>query len=290
MPVKKIYILLLLSLLSLPFRAQMMEDDDSDIRFQMEVKKQLTRLTTELNNIAKDCNQPLHLTERNVLSSSYPAVLNRNAQSINRRMQEFNVRWEAFNASNLAYISDHETLMEMMTQTQMLKQAVTDTLAALQTRCSALKDFQEADRVITMQDSIYNELYKQAYAMSFVQKMAPQLEKLKAREQLNFTEIQALYDKSKGAADQVPQLQHHAAILNDRYSNIKTKSEKIQQMQYMPLFQRIKEYIMGIAYVSIILIFINMVITKWQTAKKAKEALKQQAEQLRKQQNDYPTI
>ena len=87
----------------------------------------------------------------------------------------------------------------------------------------------------------------------------------------------------------MPQLDKKATALNDRFFSIKAQSDKIQQLKYEPIIQRIKDYLMGIAYVAVILIFVNMIISKWQAAKKTKQAVEQQAEMLKKE-HDYPTI
>ena len=142
---------------------------------------------------------------------------------------------------------------------------------------------------MTEQDSVYSQLYKQAFAMSFVQKMAPQLEKLKAQEQQLFPQVQEQYSKAQAAAALVPQLHNRAENVNQTFYTIKAQSDEIQQLQYKPFIQRIQDYLMGLAYVAIILIFFNMMMSKWETAKKAKEALEKQAEALKKE-NQYPSI
>lgn len=290
MPLRR-YIGLFLCCLALPLLAQDMspEDVQYNLRMQAEVRSQLGRLMMELNQMADDEERLGRISEKDLHSAYYVRTLDAKVQSVARRMQAFDVRWEAFNTSNLTLIADNDTLMELMTQAQLLKQAVEDTLTVQQDRCNAIKDFIGAEHFITTQDSIYDKLYKQAFTMSFVQKMAPQLEKLKAQEQVQFGEIQAQFDKTKAASDMVPQLAKRAAKVNDRFFEIKAQSEKIQQMKYMPLIQRAKDYLMGIACVAVILIFINMIVTKWKAAKKAKESLEQQAEMFKKE-HDYPTI
>ena len=126
---------------------------------------------------------------------------------------------------------------------------------------------------------------------SLVQKLAPQLEKLKAEEQVHFERIQSSYDKSKSAADLIPQLNKRAATLNEKYFKIKALSEKIQAMEYKPFVQRIKDYLLEIACVSVILMFFTMLTAKLKAAKNAREMLKKQKQLLnRTNGSDYPTI
>ena len=290
MSLTKRYILLFLCSFSMSMVAQQTTEMDMyDLQLQAEVKGQIVRLTTELNQLSEEANRQTRYTEKNLQSAYFVRMMDEKAQSLARRMQAFDVRWEAFSVSYLAYVAGYDTLMEMVTHAQLLKQTVADTITIHTERCGAIKDFIAAERSISDQDSVYAQLYKQAFALSFVQKMAPQLEKLKAQEQLRFTELQAQYDKAKAAADLVPQLQQREAILNERFYTIKSQSEKIQEMKYMPLMQRVKDYLLGLACVAMILLFVNTLITKWQAAKKNKETLAKQAEMLKKQ-NDYPTI
>lgn len=270
--------------------AQETEEQQYTAQFHAEMRTQLNKLTYELDQLSDDTQKQMVISEKNLRSAYGVRAMESNAQRLNQRMQALNVKWDAFNASYLGFISENDTLMELMTQAQLLKQSLTDTIAAQQSRCSAIRDFMEAESLITAQDSIYQRVYKQAYALSFVQKLGPKLEKLKAREQLHFAEIQASYDKAKAAADLVPQLQPRATILNDRYYSIKNKSEQIQQMKYMPLIQRFKDYLMGLASIAVIMLLFNNLTAKWKAAKEKKEAIKKQAELLKQQQNDYPTI
>ena len=60
-------------------------------------------------------------------------------------------------------------------------------------------------------------------------------------------------------------------------------------MKYMPLLERVKEYLTSLAYVAVILILINMLTAKYKAAKQAKEALEKQAKLIKKE-NQYPTI
>ena len=291
MPIIKRYILFLLCFLTLPLWAQDADnaDDQYSRQMQAEVKAQLTKLTDELKELSDDANHQARLTEKSLQSSYYIRTLDEQVQSLNHRMQAIDVKWNAFNASNLAYVANFDTLMNMTTQAQLLKQAVSDTITAQVNRCNAIKDFVTAESFMTEQDSVYSQLYKQAFAMSFVQKMAPQLEKLKAQEQQLFPQVQEQYSKAQAAAALVPQLHNRAENVNQTFYTIKAQSDEIQQLQYKPFIQRIQDYLMGLAYVAIILIFFNMMMSKWETAKKAKEALEKQAEALKKE-NQYPSI
>ncbi|MBR6065617.1 MAG: hypothetical protein IKP57_04255 [Paludibacteraceae bacterium] len=287
----KRYILLLLLCLSIPLAAEEAnEEQQYSLQFQTEMRAQLDKLTAELDLLAEDTKKQTTITDKDLKTAYSVRTLEAKAQRLNHRMQSLNVKWDAFNASYLGFISENDTLMELMAKAQLLKQSLSDTITAQQTKCQAIRDFLAAEQIVLTQDSMYNRIYKQAFRLSFIQKLTPQLEKLKAKEQAHFTPIQEAYDKAKAAASSVPQLKERAELLSESFFTIKSRSEKIQQMQYMPLMQRFKDYLIGFACFAVIFMLFNNLTTKWQAAKQKKEALKKQAEMLRKQQNDYPTI
>lgn len=287
----KRYILLLLLCLSIPLAAEEAnEEQQYSLQFQTEMRAQLDKLTAELDQLAEDTKKQTTITDKDLKTAYSVRTLEAKAQRLNHRMQSLNVKWDAFNASYLGFISENDTLMELMAKAQLLKQSLSDTITAQQTKCQAIRDFLAAEQIVLTQDSMYNRIYKQAFRLSFIQKLTPQLEKLKAKEQAHFTPIQEAYDKAKTAAGTVPQLKERAELLSESFFTIKSRSEKIQQMQYMPLMQRFKDYLIGFACFAVIFMLFNNLTTKWQAAKQKKEAIKKQAEMLRKQQNDYPTI
>lgn len=287
----KRYILLLLLCLSIPLAAEEAnEEQQYSLQFQTEMRAQLDKLTAELDLLAEDTKKQTTITDKDLKTAYSVRTLEAKAQRLNHRMQSLNVKWDAFNASYLGFISENDTLMELMAKAQLLKQSLSDTITAQQTKCQAIRDFLAAEQIVLTQDSMYNRIYKQAFRLSFIQKLTPQLEKLKAKEQAHFTPIQEAYDKAKAVAATVPQLKERAELLSESFFTIKSRSEKIQQMQYMPLMQRFKDYLIGFACFAVIFMLFNNLTTKWQAAKQKKEALKKQAEMLRKQQNDYPTI
>ena len=287
----KRYILLLLLCLSIPLAAEEAnEEQQYSLQFQTEMRAQLDKLTAELDQLAEDTKKQTTITDKDLKTAYSVRTLEAKAQRLNHRMQSLNVKWDAFNASYLGFISENDTLMELMAKAQLLKQSLSDTITAQQTKCQAIRDFLAAEQIVLSQDSMYNRIYKQAFRLSFIQKLTPQLEKLKAKEQAHFTPIQEAYDKAKTAASTVPQLKERAELLSESFFTIKSRSEKIQQMQYMPLMQRFKDYLIGFACFAVIFMLFNNLTTKWQAAKQKKEAIKKQAEMLRKQQNEYPTI
>lgn len=291
MQIARRYILLALCCIALPLHAQDNTDDDQYLRqVQRELRSQLAHFTDDFEDLYEAGCRPVRITERTLQSGYYVRTMSSQVKMMNRNLQSLNVRWDAFTAANLPTMADNDSLMNSMAHIELLKQAITDTIAALTTRCQAITDYLQAEHIILTQDSAYAKIYKQAMALSMIQKLTPQLQQLKAQEQVRFEQIQAAYDKLPAALEAVPELRKRSAVVNEHYYTTKAMSEKIQATEYKPFIQRIKDYLMGLACVAVLLIFINMITTKIQTAKKAREALKQQEQLNHNTDNFYPTI
>ena len=292
MQIVKYLILNLAILLSLSLSAQTQgEDIMSEQEWEAEVGYRIHDFIDELNQLTNAGNLRIRISEANIESGAYTRMLSQKLRLMNNQLQSIEFRWNAFTQSEQAVIANNDELMALMAQAQQLKQAVADTIEAQQKRCDAITDFVDAERLILSQDSVYKKLYKKAQNLSMVQKLAPQLEKVKGEEQALFEKIQISYDKSKAAATTVPVLSKRAAVLDEKFYKIKALSEKIQAMEYKPFLQRIKDYLLGFACVAIILMFVSTFSAKLKAAKQAREMLKKQKDLFNKNNgNDYPTI
>lgn len=67
-------------------------------------------------------------------------------------------------------------------------------------------------------------------------------------------------------------------------------SDKIQALEYKPWFQRIKDYLFGLAAVSMILLFVNALQSKIQMLKQTRENAKKLKQMQNKEEDDYPSI
>lgn len=281
----------LLCFTALPIAAQGEQEDYETQQRVVEIKARMEEFSDELNLLASASNLKIRITDTNLESGTYTRIFKDKVNMMSQRLKNIQFRWDAFTQSEQIEIAESETLMEEMARIQLLKQAVTDTIESQKNRCQAIEDFIAAYHFILAQDSIYSKLYKKAQTLSLIQKTAPQLEKTKAEEQSVFGKIQEHFDKSKAAAKMIPELQQQSLDLDEQYYKLKALSEKIQAMEYKPFIQRIKDYLIGLACVSVIIILINNVMTKLKAAKKARELMKQQKAMMNKASgNDYPTI
>ena len=245
----------------------------------------------EYDQLANHPNLEIRVTEANLESESYPRLISTRLGTLSNSLQVLDFRWDAFSQAKQADIAASDSLMDLMTEVQQLRQTATDTIAAQQNKCNAIADFNKAEHYIFSQDTVYKKLYQKAKSLSLVKQQAPQLEKVKAEEQNLFEKIQAYYQKSTAATQLIPQLAKRSARLDEEYYALKALSSNIQSMEYKPPIQRVKDYLMNLAYVAVILIFINMVTAKLQAAKKARDVIKKQQDLFKKTNNeDYPTI
>ena len=226
------------------------------------------------------------------ITKNFVDVLKQRMNTYNQRYNSLDVMWTTYTQAQQMDIANDEELMTMVANIESLKQSVKDTLDAKDAMVKAISDFADADQFIISQVAVYKKLYKRAYKLSLIKKLAPQLEKAKARELLVFEKLQASYDAAKAATELVPSLQPRMNVLDEQFVVMKSVSEKVQALEYKPLFQRIKDYVMGLAAVSIILLFVSMMMARYKAYKDKLANLKKMNEMMNKQGKDaqYPMI
>ena len=224
------------------------------------------------------------------LSRQVGIVPERKLKQVENSLSRLNAKHTLYCQAQQLYIAMDDSLMNLVAQYQEIGQMVSDSIQRQQQRFQWLEDFNQAERFIFAQDSAYQRLLKQSMLLSQIEKTAPALEKLKGQEQLLFADVDAHFQKAKVAAESTPALKKRQTQLEEKYIELKNSSEKIQAAEYMPLLDRIKDKLMGIAAVGIILMFFNMVVSKIQGYKKMRENAKQMEEMLRKSKDDYPKI
>lgn len=227
------------------------------------------------------------------VSDALITTFNNHLKSYNQSLQAIDTRWSTYFQAQQAKIAEDEELLTIVAEYQQLKQTVSDTLAAKKTQVETLDNFSKAEAFILSQDEAYKTLYKEAYELSLVAKLAPQLEKVKAQEQVLFSSLTTQYESAKAALELFPVLKPRVEVLQEKYTDLSGVSAKIQEMAYKPLIQRVKDYLLGFAAVSIVLLFFNFMISKFQAWKKMRESMKQMKENMNKLNgggNYYPTI
>ena len=210
-------------------------------------------------------------------------------KAVDKKINSLDTKWNVYYQAKQANIADNDALMELVSKFQQLKQDAKDSLNAQKDHILLVYNFNKADKFIRSQLSIYQELSQQATEFSLAEALAPKLEELKTKEQLIFADIEKNYEIAKNAAAQNSNLGKRMNQITNNYVELKNYSEKIQAAEYKPFFERIKDYLFGLAAVTIILMFANMVQAKIKMYKQAKENAKK-FEQFKKDDNEYPTI
>ena len=208
----------------------------------------------------------------------------------NQQVTTIDTKWNAYYQARQSVIADDDSLLQIVANYQLVKQTVLDSIAAKQHYFDAQKSFAEAEAFCLAQDSIYQALNKKAVEYSLVKSAAPQLEQLKGEEQSLFAEVQQQYETAKNLSQEFPVFQPRFQQIEEKYIELKNRSEKIQALEYKPWIERVKDYLYSLAAVAMILMFINMVQAKIKTLKQARENAKKLREALHKEEDDYPTI
>lgn len=214
------------------------------------------------------------------------------AENISKTKQQvlaIDNKWEIYCQSRQSEIANDDSLLQIVANYQQTKQDLLDSISYKAHYLDALANFDQAEQFITSQDSIYQQFYETAVKYSLLKQLAPQLEALKGKEQLLFSDLQAKYETAKGITQEFNELQPRFLEIEENFIMLKNCSDKIQAQAYKPLFQKIKDYLYGLAAVTIILMYINMIQAKIKALKQARENAKKFS-QMMKDENDYPTI
>lgn len=153
-----------------------------------------------------------------------------------------------------------------------------------------IENFTKAEAFISAQDTTYITMYKKAGIYSMSSKTEKFLTKLKAREAILTAKVKQSYSTASAAAESVPELKERLDNLDEEYAELMILSEKIQAAKYEPLIQRIKDYLMSFAAVSVVLMFISMMHMRLSTAKQVRDNMRKREEALKKNDDNIPTI
>ena len=225
----------------------------------------------------------------NQMSESLLTSIANEIGMMDESLQSFRNRWATYQQAVQTYIATDDSLLNRVAEIQQLQQTVTQSLANLHQQYDQIESFNRAEVFMFGQDSIYSSMYRQATGFSLSSKLAAQLEKIKASEQLLFTDVQTQYTNAKQVATDITQLGARMDRLESKFVELRVISEKIQQAEYKPLLERVKDWLMGLAAVSVVMMFANMIITRLNSLKN----MRAQAQKMKNMMGggqEYPTI
>ena len=223
------------------------------------------------------------------ITSKLPNYTSENISKAKQQVLAIDNKWEIYCQSRQSEIANDDSLLQIVVNYQLIKQGLLDSISYKVHYLDALADFDQAEHFIASQDRIYQQNYDTADKNSLLKQLAPQLDAQKRKEQLLFADLNANYETAKKISQEFNELQPRFLKIEENFIALKNCSEEIQAQTYKPLFQRIKDYLYGLAAVTIILMYLNMVQAKIKALKQARENAKKFS-QMVKDENDYPTI
>lgn len=282
--------LLALGLALIP-RAALAQDPVLDESVRREIQGRLGQYLDNMQRIYDQCTARLPVSPDVQCTDGYLRATEYRLKGYDQNLKSLEVRWNTYFPLHQYEISQDEGLMGYVEDFELMKQAAADSLVVRMQMLQSLRAFSEAQAMISRLDSTYNRLGKEAFQLSLTQKTAPLLEKEKMKEQMLFASVQEKYDAATDAGRYKLVSAQRMEALKDSYAVLKNKSDAIQAMQYKPLIQRIKDYLIGLAAVAVLLMFVNMVRSKIKAAKDMRENMKKYKETLKlNSKDDYPTI
>jgi archaellum component FlaC len=257
-----------------------------------EIELRLSQFSDELNQMLVVGQMNFSVDGSVGVSQSVVNAMAERLKNLNQSYNALDVKWNTYYQAQQMDIANDEELMNKVAGLEALKQTVKDTLDSKTLSVESIIKFADADKFIISQVAVYKNLYQKAYRLSLLKKLAPQLEKVKAKEQLVFTELQTHYDQAKASCEVVPVLSKRMTVLDEQYVVMKSVSEKVQALEYKPFIQRVKDYVLGFAAVAIILMFFNMSMAKFKAYRDKVNNLGKYKNMLDNQGKgtNYPTI
>ena len=220
------------------------------------------------------------------LGNASKAQLDRTSRSLSL----FDVKWSEYLQNNYEAIVADNDLIAIMDEFEETRTAVRNSIELRKAQIEKTEQFIKSEQLVSSQLGQYRDLKDKAFKLSLVKQGADALEKLKAKEKLDFADIENAYQAAKDAAEINPRLKDRMDSLQGLFVEIQTISGEIQKMEFKPLMTRIKDYLMSIAAVSVIMMFLVFLGTYVKSVKSAKESAEQMKQLLNKGENEPPVI
>ena len=210
---------------------------------------------------------------------------------VERQVSMIDTKWNAYYQSRQSEIAADDSLLQIVVNYQLVKQELQDSITSKRHLHEVQEQFTASEKFLLSQDSVYHDFYERAFEYSLVKALSSELDKIKGKEQLLFSEIEGQYEQAKSLSREVPSLDARFQKMEEKYLELKNSSEKIQSLKYEPFLQRIKDYLYSIAAIAMILMFVNVVQAKLKSLKQARENAKKLRQMMNnEEENDYPTI
>lgn len=244
----------------------------------------------ELSKAEMSKEMSAYLDDMRTLGQNLDNASSNQLDAVERSLNILDAKWNGLFQSRYDTILEDNALLSIADDYESARTFVTGAVEKRRTQIEKAGQFNDAEELMTEQLEAYEKLREQAFKLSLVKQSAELLEQLKTKEQLGFADIMAAYQTAKDAASINPGLNERMEALQDTFIKVQRLSSEIQQMEFKPLVARAKDYLMSIAAVSIIMMFIVFIGNYVKTAKQARESAKKMAEMLHDKDEDIPQI
>ena len=280
-----------IALVSPVLRAQDGEEPALDERTRLEIQTRLDQYLEGMTRIHDAVVAKLPVSGDSQFTDGYLRMLDHRLKGMDANMNSLGVRWDNYTPLQQWAISQDEGLMASVETFEAMRQEATDSMEVRKQQIQALQAFLDAQALFERLDTVYNSLGKKAFSLSLTSKTAPLLEKEKKKEALLFAQVDEKFAQAQEAGTFHLVSPERMEVLEDSYAALKNKSDAIQQMTYKPLIQRVKDYLLGLAAVAVMLMFVSMMRARIKSAKEMRENAKKLKESMKLNgQDDYPTI
>lgn len=208
---------------------------------------------------------------------------------LSRRLKMFETRFTTYTTNYQDIIDQSQEASTQMENVETLLHELLMSIDAQIANLQKINALYKAEKYIPQQIATYKKMHHKAMEYMMVKQMGPKLEKLKAEEAVLKSDIDAIFNDARAAVEINPELKQRLAPVEECYYLICTYSGEIQEAAYKPLIARIKDYLLSLAAVAIIIMFFNMLVSKFKAYKAAKKAALEAKKALEKQQQ-YPQI
>ena len=267
------------------------EEPAIDERTRLEIQTRLDQYLEGMTRIHDAVVARLPISNDVQFTEGYLKMIDHRLKSMETNMKSIGVRWDNYCPLQQWAISQDEGLMASVETFEILRQEATDSMEVRKQQVLTMQAFLDAQAMFERLDTAYNTIGKKAFSLSLTAKTAPLLEKEKKKEAILFAQVEEKFALAQQAGQYHLVSPERMAELEDSYAALKNKSDTIQAMTYKPLIQRVKDYLLGLAAVAVLLMFVSMVSSKVKTIKSMRENAKKLKESMKLNgMDDYPTI
>lgn len=245
---------------------------------------------SDANSLAIEWRMTNDLNDLRSLMSEIRLASQRRLNTFTNQLARMKVKTDVYCQAQQEYIAMDDSLMNLMATYYEVWQMADDSVRNQQIRLQAQVTYEQSERFILRQDTALQRYQEQAKLYSKSSHTANQLEAVKGQELLLWNDIESRFSAAREAVETNTTLKKKLEKLETVYLRQKALSNEIQSIEYKSPLERAKDYLLSIAAIGIILMFLNVVVSKIQVYKQVRKNAKKMKEMMRNTNGDYPQI